>query len=98
MQRNYRIGANERAALLACCCGWLDCDIPVGPAKETGDLVNKELPSGIAGDNLVAAAGELDVTGTPDSRGDKASFAGGNDGLGRSGKLRRLQSCFHLDG
>src|SRR5215472_7556784 len=59
MQRNYRIGANERAALLACCCGWLDCDMPVGPAKETGDLVNKELPSGIAGDNLVAAAGEL---------------------------------------
>ena len=81
MQRNYRIGANERAALLACCCGWLDCDIPVGPAKETGDLVNKELPSGIAGDNLVAAAWELDVAGAPDSRGNKAPFAGGNDGL-----------------
>lgn len=81
MQRDYRIGANERAALLTCCCGWLDCDLPVGPAKETGDLVNKELPSGIAGDNLVAAAGEFDVAGAPDSRGDKASFAGGNNVL-----------------
>ena len=81
MQRDYRMRANERAALLACCCGWLDCDIPIGPAKETGDLVNKELPGGIAGDNLVAAAGELDVAGAPDTRGDKASFADGNDGL-----------------
>ena len=81
MRRNYLIGVNERAAMLACCCGWLECDVPVGPAKETGDLVNKELPSGIAGDNLVAATGELDVAGAPDSRGDKAPFAGGNDGL-----------------
>ena len=81
MQRNYGIGTNERAALLACCCGWLECDLPVGPAKETGDFVNKDLPGRIAGDNLVAAAGELNVAGSPDSGGDKASFAGGNDGL-----------------
>ena len=81
MPRDYLMGANERAALLACCCGWLECDMPVGPAKETGDLVNKDLPSRIAGDNLVAAAGELDIAGAPDPRGDQASFAGGNDGL-----------------
>ena len=81
MPRDYFMWADERAALLACCCGWLGCDMPVGPSKETGDLVNKELPCRLAGDNLVAAAGELDVTGAPDSRGDKASFTGGNDGL-----------------
>jgi len=81
MPRDYMMGADERAALLACCCGWLDCDMPVGPAKETGELVNKDLPGGLAGDNLVAAAGEFHVAGAPDSRGDKASFAGGNDGL-----------------
>jgi len=79
MPRDYLIGATERAALLVCCCGWLDCDMPVGPAKETGELVDKDFPGGLAGD--VAAAGELDVAGTADSRGDKASFAGGNDGL-----------------
>ena len=81
MQRNYGIGAKEPAALLACCCGWLECDMPVGPAKETGDLVKKDLPSRIARDNFVAAAGELDVAGPRDSRGDEASFTGGNDGL-----------------
>ena len=81
MPRDSWMGANERAALLACCCGWLDCDVPVGPAKETGELVNKDLPGGLAGDNLMAAAGELDVAGAPDSRGNKAPFAGGNDGL-----------------
>jgi len=81
MPREYWMGAAERAALLACCCGWLECDMPVGPAKETGELVNKDLPGGLAGDNLVTAAGELDVAGAADSRGDKASFAGGNDGL-----------------
>ena len=81
MRRDYLIGVNERAALLACCCGWLECDMPVGPAQETGDLVNKDLPGRIAGDNLVAPAGELDIAGAPDSRGDKAPFAGGNDGL-----------------
>ena len=81
MPRDYSMAAAERAALLACCCGWLECDVPVGPAKETGDLVNKDLPGGLAGDNLMTAAGEFDVAGAPDSRGDKASFAGGNDGL-----------------
>ena len=81
MARNYWTGVAERAALLACCCGWLECDMPVGPAKETGDLVNKDLPGGLTGNNLVTAAGELDVAGAADSRGDQASFAGGNDGL-----------------
>ena len=81
MPRDYSMGSAERAALLACCCGWLECDVPVGPAKETGDLVNKDLPGGLARDNLMAAAGELDVASAPDARGDKASFAGGNDGL-----------------
>jgi len=81
MMRNYLMWADERAALLACCCGWLDCDMPVGPSKETGELVNKDLPGGLAGDNLVTAAGELDIAGAPDTRGDKASFAGGNDGF-----------------
>ena len=81
MRRDYSIGADERAVLLACCCGWLECDMPVGPAKETGELVNKDLPRGLTGDNLVTAAGELDVAGAADSRGDKASFAGGDDGL-----------------
>ena len=81
MRRDYLIAANERAALLACCCGWLECDMPVGPAQETGDLVNKDLPGRIAGDNFVTAAGKLDIAGAPDPRGDQASFAGGNDGL-----------------
>jgi hypothetical protein len=81
MPRDYLMRAAERAALLACCCGWLECDMPVGPAKETGKLVNKNLPGGLAGENLVTAAGKLDVAGTADSRGDKASFAGGNDRL-----------------
>ena len=81
MPRNYLFGADKRAILLACCCGWLECDMPVGPSQETGNLVNKHLPGGLAGDNLVTAAGELDVAGAADSRGDKASFAGGNDGL-----------------
>ena len=81
MPRDYRMWADERAAMLACCCGWLGCDMPVGPAKETGDFVNKDLPGGLAGDNLVTAAGELDVAGASDAGGDQASFAGGNDGL-----------------
>jgi hypothetical protein len=81
MPRDYLKWADERAALLACFCGWLGCDMPVGPAKEAGDLVNKDLPGGLSGDNLVTAAGELDVAGAADSRGDKASFAGRNDGL-----------------
>ena len=81
MLRDYLMGAKERAALLACCCGWLDCDLPVGPAKETGELVNKDLPSGLAGHNLMTAAGEFHVAGAADSRGDKTSFAGRNDGL-----------------
>ena len=81
MSRDYFIRADERAALLACCCGWLDCNMPVGPSQETGDLVNEDLPGGLAGDNLVAAAGELDVAGAPDSRRDEASFTGGNDRL-----------------
>ena len=81
MPRNYSMGAAERAAFLTCCCGWLECDLPVGPAKETGDLVNKDLPCGLAGDNLVTAAGELDVAGAADARGDEASFAGGDNGL-----------------
>ena len=74
-------GEVGRTAPLLCCCGWFECDMPVGPAKEPGDLVNKDLPGGLAGDNLVAAAGELDVAGAADSRGDQASFAGGNNGL-----------------
>jgi len=81
MRRDYSNGAAERAALLACCCGWLGCDLPVGPAKETGDLVNKDLPGGLAGDNLVTAARELDKAGTANARSDKAPFAGGDDGL-----------------
>jgi len=81
MPRNYLMGAEERAAFLTCCCGWLECDMPVGPAKEPGDLVNKDFPSRLAGDHFVTPAGELDVAGAADSRGDKASFAGGNDGL-----------------
>ena len=36
MPRDYLMEASERATLLACCCGWLECDMPVGPAKETG--------------------------------------------------------------
>lgn len=80
MQRNYGIAATERITL-ACCCAWLEYDLPVGPAKEAGDLVNEDLPGGIARDNLVAAAGELDVAGSPDSGSDKAAFAGGNDRL-----------------
>ena len=68
MPRDYSLAAAERAALLACCCGWLECDVPVGPPKEPGDLVNKDRPGGLAGDNLVTAAGELDVAGAPDSR------------------------------
>ena len=81
MPREYWMGAAERAAFLICCCGWLDCDMPVGPAKEMGELVDKDLPGGIAGDNLVTPAGKLDVAGAADSRGDEASLAGGNDGL-----------------
>ena len=81
MPRDYSMRPDERASLLACFCGWLECNMPVGPAKKTGELVNKDLPGGLAGDNLVTAAGELDVAGAADSRGDKASFAGGNDGL-----------------
>ena len=81
MPRDHLMGAAERAALLACCCGWLECDMPVGPAKETGDLVNKDLPGGLAGNNLVTAAGEFDVASSPDAGCDKASFGGGNDSL-----------------
>ena len=81
MPLDYWMGADQRAAPLACCCGWLERDMPVGPAKETGDLVNKDLPGGLTGNNLVATAGELDVASATDSRGDKTSFAGGNDGL-----------------
>jgi len=81
MPRDYLMRADERAALLACCCGWLDCDMPVGPAKETGELVNKDLPSGLAGNNLMTAAGEFHVAGAADSRGDKASFADRHNGL-----------------
>ena len=81
MPRDYSMRAAERAALLACCCGWLECDMPVGPAEKTRDLVHKDLPGGLAGDNLVTPAGKLDVAGAADSRGDEASLAGGNDGL-----------------
>lgn len=78
---DYMMGEDDRAALLACCCGWLDCDMPVGPAEKTGELVNKDLPGGLPGDNLMIAAGEFHVAGAADSRGDKASFAGGNNGF-----------------
>ena len=81
MPREYLIRADERATLLACWCGWLECDMPVGPAEKTGELVNKDLPGGLTGDNLVTAAGELNEAGAADSRGNKASFAGGNNGL-----------------
>ena len=81
MPRNYLTGAVESAAPLTCCCGWLDFGLPVGPAKETGDLVNKDLPSRLAGDNLVAAAGELDVARAPDSRCNEATLEGRNDRL-----------------
>ena len=52
MLHDYKTVAAERAVLLACCYGWLDCDMPVGPAKETGELVNIDLPAGPAGDYL----------------------------------------------
>ena len=81
MRRDYSIGAAERSVLLACCCGWLECDMPVGPAKEAGDLVNKDLPGGLAGDNLMTATGELDVASAPDTRGNEASLGGRNDSL-----------------
>ena len=88
MPRNHLVGADKRAILLACCCGWLECDMPVGPSQETGNLVNKDRPGGLAGDNLVAATGELDVASAPDAGGDKASFGGRNDrASGLEGKL-----------
>ena len=75
MPRNYLTGAADRAAFLTCCCGWLDCDMPVGPAEETGDLVNKDLPGGLARDNLVTAAGQFHESCAAYSGGNKTAFA-----------------------